>query len=233
MAHYKAVLFDADGTLWYSQTSPKGVWREILENLGFDMRTEQVEVAWEREWKLLEPQYLAFESTGHPNEPSAIESMWAASEERVVDGLGLTVDLKRLRRVADERFTVNVDLCPETVEVLAKLRTMGMQMAIVSNGVNQERAAGRLGIDGCFDRIVGSVHVGFAKPSPEIFHIALRALEVSPEEAIMFGDTWDDDVEGAKNAGIRGVHLNRSAGPSPGAESIKDLRGVLRLLAQT
>ena len=218
MTHYKAVLFDAGETLWYSQTSPKGVWRGILEDLGFDVPTVQVEVAWEREWKLLKPQYLAFESSGHPNEPSAIESMWTASEKRVIEDLGLTVDLNRLRRIADERFTANDDLYPETVRVLKKLSTMGMQMAIVSNGVNQERTAVRLGIDGYFDRIVGSVHVGFAKPSPEIFNLVLSAFSIGPKEAIMVGDNWEAAVLGASGVGMRSVHIVRGTEDAVGPD---------------
>ena len=232
MTHYKAVLFDAGETLWYSQTSPKGVWRGILQDLGFDVPTAQIEVAWEREWKLLQPQYLAFESSGHPNESSAIESMWAASEKRVIEDLSLTVDLNRSRRVADERFAANEDLYPETVGVLKKLRKMGMQMAIVSNGVNQERTARRLGIDGYFNRIVGSVHVGFAKPSPEIFHLALSAFGIGPEAAIMVGDNWEADVLGAGRMGMGSVHIVRGNEDAVGPDTIKDLWGVIDILTQ-
>ena len=230
MPSFKAVLFDASETIWYPRASPKGVWKGILEDLEFDVPTSQIDGAWEREWQLLEPQYLAFESLGHPNEPSAIESMWAASEARFVDGLGLTVDLNRLRRVADERFASNEDLYPETVEVLEKLSTMGKRMAIVSNGVNQERTAVRLGIDGYFAHVVGSVHVGFAKPHRGIFDLALSALDVSAEDAIMVGDNWEADVLGARGVGMRCLHVVRDDEDASGPNTISDLYGVIDLL---
>ena len=236
MVRYKAVLFDADGTLWsslwHSKTSPSRVWRGILAELGFDVPADKVEVAWERERKLFEPQLLAFESSGQPNEPSAIKGMFAASEKRIVDDLGLTVDLNRLRRLADDMFTGSVDLYPETVEVLAKLRTMGMQMAIVSNGVNQERAARRLGIDRYFDRIIGSAHVGFAKPRPEVFHLALSALGIGPQDAIMVGDSWAADVLGARGVGVRCLHVVRGDEEAVEPDTIQDLRGVVELLTE-
>ncbi len=229
MVRYRAILFDADRTLWYSPTSPDGVWRRILTDLGLDVPSEQVEAAWEKEWRLLAREFAVFESSRHPNEQLAVESMWPASEKRIIEGLGLTVDLDRLRRVADDRFAANADLYPETLDVLTRLSTMGMRFAIVSNGVNQEQTAGRLGIDGYFHAIVGSVHVGFAKPSPEIFHLALSALGIGSEQAIMVGDNWEADVLGAKGAGIRGVHLARD-GDSPGSDSMKDLRGLIDIL---
>jgi len=102
---------------------------------------------------------------------------------RIVADLGLSVDPGRRRSVSADRFGANSELYPETNEVVTTLRAMGMSVAIVSNGVNQEQTARLLGIDEHLDPIIGSVHVGFAKPSPEIFHLALSALGIRPEEA--------------------------------------------------
>ena len=232
MSLYKAVLFDADATLWFTPESPTRVWRQILVDLGFDVPPQHVDLAWEREWKILSPQFAAFESSGHPIKPSAIESMWAASERRLMDDLGLHTDLEKLRRVADGRFAANTELFPETVEVLTELRTMGMKMAMVSNGVNQAQRAERLCIDEYFDSILGSLHVGFAKPDSEIFRLALSALGIRPEEAIMVGDNWEADVVGARGVGIRGIHLTRDIVDSPDSDAITDLRGLVDILNQ-
>ena len=94
----------------------------------------------------------------------------------------------------------------------------------------QNDIAERLGIATYFDTIIGSVHVGFKKPMPEIFQMALTALSVGPDQAIMVGDNWEDDVEGAKKAGIRGIHLNRADDPSLSGEVIEDLWGVVQFL---
>jgi HAD superfamily hydrolase (TIGR01509 family) len=231
MSRYKAVLFDAYDTLWYPPASRASVWHVILADLGIAVTTEQVGATWTRESKRLSHQRRHFESSGHPNEVSAIESMWAASEKRVVDDLGLSVDPGRLREVAAGLFTANAELYPETLAVLTELRAMDMPMAMVSNGVHQEQTASRLGIDEYLNPIVGSLHVGFAKPSPEIFQLALSALGIGPEEAIMVGDDWGDDVLGASGVGMRGVHLVRGDANSPGSDAIKDLRGVIDVVS--
>ena len=158
--------------------------------------------------------------------------MWAASEKRMVEDLGLSVDLARLRGVAADLFAANVELYPETLEVLTELRAMSIQVAMVSNGVNRDRTARWLGIDEYLDPIIGSLHVGFAKPSPKIFHLALSALGIGPEEAIMVGDEWEADVLGAGGVRMRGVHLVRGDEESPGSDAIKDLRGVIDILSK-
>ena len=225
------MLFDASETLWYSPVSPKGVWVGILKDLGINVPVDQVELAWEREWeRFLEPQFVAFESSGHTNEPSVVESIWAASETRVIDGLGLTVDTDRLRRAAEQRFAVNFELYSETMEVLEEIRAAGTRMAIVSNGVNQERTAKQLDVDEYFDHIIGSVHVGFAKPDAEIFRLALSALGVGPEEAIMVGDNWEADVLGGRAVGMRCLHVVRDDEDASGPNTISDLYGVIDLL---
>jgi len=55
-----------------------------------------------------------------------------------------------------------------------------------------------------FDEVVISGEVGFVKPDPEVFRIALKKLDVDPAEAI-FIDDLESYLEGAKEAGITGI----------------------------
>ena len=52
------------------------------------------------------------------------------------------------------------------------------------------------------DIVIDSTVVGVSKPEADIFHAALRGLGVSPEEAVYTGDTYSDDVVGAKGVGM-------------------------------
>lgn len=56
--------------------------------------------------------------------------------------------------------------------------------------------------------VVDSTVVGFEKPDPRIFEIALRALAVAPERAIHVGDSRRADVAGSIAAGVTPVHLD-------------------------
>jgi epoxide hydrolase-like predicted phosphatase len=57
-----------------------------------------------------------------------------------------------------------------------------------------------------FDVCIFSAEVGISKPSPEIYQLALKKLEVMPEEAI-FIDDMPANVEGAEEAGIHAIQF--------------------------
>ena len=65
------------------------------------------------------------------------------------------------------------------------------------------------------DVLVVSEEAGVAKPSPRIFEIALERVKVRAEDAVMVGDSWTNDVEGARAAGLRAIWFNREGRDSP------------------
>ncbi|GAY14590.1 HAD family hydrolase [Mycobacterium sp. shizuoka-1] len=81
---------------------------------------------------------------------------------------------------------------PDTVEVLRSLKASGLRTAVVSNIAFDIRPA--LQAAGAeFDEIVLSFEVGAVKPDPRIFQIALQRLGVSAGEAVMVGDSEEND----------------------------------------
>ncbi len=93
---------------------------------------------------------------------------------------------------------------------------LGVQLAIVSNSDGTlERRLRDEGIcqvgEGrgvSMTIVIDSAAVGVAKPDPAIFTIALDACGVAPERAIHIGDTVGADVDGARAAGVRPLHLD-------------------------
>ncbi|TDO08117.1 HAD superfamily hydrolase (TIGR01493 family)/HAD superfamily hydrolase (TIGR01509 family)/HAD superfamily hydrolase (TIGR01549 family) [Mycobacterium sp. BK086] len=86
---------------------------------------------------------------------------------------------------------------PDTVEVLRSLKANGLRTAIVSNIAFDIRPAFRAaGADA--DEFVLSFEVGVVKPDPRIFHMALERLDVTAEQAVMVGDS--DENDGAARA---------------------------------
>lgn len=65
---------------------------------------------------------------------------------------------------------------------------------------------------------------------PEMFHLALSALDVGPQQAVMVGDTWAADVVGAEAVGIKALHIVRDGQPSASSDAIRDLWGLVRFL---
>lgn len=95
-------------------------------------------------------------------------------------------------------------------ELLAALRTLSqtVKLGIITNGSGETqrhklRAAGLAEVMPA-DRIWISGEVGKAKPNPEIFLLASRALGETPEHCLYIGDNEKDDLAGATRAGMRG-----------------------------
>jgi putative hydrolase of the HAD superfamily len=89
-------------------------------------------------------------------------------------------------------------------------------------------------LEGLFEVVVISSQHGYRKPDPRLFQRALGQMGLSKDEVVYVGDSWDRDMVGALDAGIRGVWLRRSEdqfGPpeTPTVQLIPDLRGLLSL----
>ncbi|HEY0777811.1 MAG TPA: HAD family hydrolase, partial [Gemmatirosa sp.] len=77
------------------------------------------------------------------------------------------------------------------------------RLGVVSNFTgNVDRCLGELGLLDVFDTVADSALVGHAKPDPEVFHIALRALGTAPDDALMVGDNPFADVRAAAAVGL-------------------------------
>jgi putative hydrolase of the HAD superfamily len=62
-----------------------------------------------------------------------------------------------------------------------------------------------------FDVIVVSREVGWVKPSPKIFEVALSALKLNGAECVFVGDDVEADIKGAKNLGMKTVLVSRGS----------------------
>jgi putative hydrolase of the HAD superfamily len=89
---------------------------------------------------------------------------------------------------------------------------------------------GPAGIMELVDGVVTSAEVGAPKPNTRVFERALAIAGVEPQEALHVGDKVDNDVEGARAAGVRGVLLQREGDPPAGVEAISSLRELPALL---
>ena len=63
-----------------------------------------------------------------------------------------------------------------------------------------------------FDAVVVSGDVGVKKPDPAIFTPALEQTGLTTDEALFVGDSPEDDVAGARAAGLQPVLIRRSLG---------------------
>ena len=107
---------------------------------------------------------------------------------------------------------------PDAARALDMLRARWTRLVVVSNwdySLHDVLAATGLGrrVHG----VITSAELGAAKPSPAIFAHALTLAGVSAERAIHVGDSVEDDVAGARAAGIEPVLLRRGGAEGAGA----------------
>lgn len=101
---------------------------------------------------------------------------------------------------------------------LGELRERGLRLVVVSNwDCSLREVLDSAGLLGLVDEAVPSAEAGAAKPDPRAFEAGLRAAGCEPEEAVHVGDSEENDVAGARGAGIRAVLLRRDG--SGGADS--------------
>lgn len=105
---------------------------------------------------------------------------------------------------------------PGSIELLKTLKK-DFSIGIISNNLLAEQIEKmkRLGISEYIDFFAISEEVGAAKPDRKIFDVAIERSKFSAEESVLIGDSWENDIVGALNAGIRPIWLNRNNAESP------------------
>jgi putative hydrolase of the HAD superfamily len=108
------------------------------------------------------------------------------------------------------------ELYDDVLPTLRTLRARGYLLGLISNTHRSlEAFRSHFDLDELISAAVASCEHGFNKPHPSIFGTALRLLAVSPDEAVMVGDSVAHDIEGARAVGMKAVLLRRAVqGPT-------------------
>lgn len=120
-----------------------------------------------------------------------------------------------------DRFWAGDELDEALVETIRHLQA-SYKTALLSNAWLDLRGhlENTWKIIDAFDKLIISAELGMAKPDPRIYQKAVEAVGVEPQEAV-FIDDFEHNIEGARNAGIHGIHF-RSA-----EQALKELGELL------
>ena len=94
-------------------------------------------------------------------------------------------------------------LLPDAEQVV-KFLAAKYPLTIISNGFKEVQyyKFSHSGLEKYFTHTIISEEVGINKPNPRLFEIALERNGVSASDALMIGDSYTSDIEGAKAANI-------------------------------
>lgn len=106
-------------------------------------------------------------------------------------------------------------------QVLDELKRKSIGLGIISNWDQTARdTLSRTGLSNYFNHFVISEEVGYTKPNPEIFEIALKKAGVHAGECLYVGDNYYDDVLGSRKVGMKALMVNRFG--NLGVEEVED-----------
>lgn len=108
-----------------------------------------------------------------------------------------------------ERRFEQVELYPDVLPALTQLQTT-YTLGLLSNGNGYPE---RSGLADVFSTVVFSQDHGVEKPDRRLSEIAAAQIDCVAGEIAMAGDSLANDVAGARNAGWRGIWLNRDGTP--------------------
>lgn len=113
-----------------------------------------------------------------------------------------------------------IELRPDVEATLMTLADLGYKQAVLSNTATSDSEAAtrmleRLGIADYFDFVYATqselTQDKPEKPSPIVFNIVLDALGINPEQAVMVGNSWDNDILGANRSQIHAIWLHNDS----------------------
>jgi putative hydrolase of the HAD superfamily len=110
---------------------------------------------------------------------------------------------------------------------LQDLHAAGLRTAVLTNGTREQQNAKieAVGLTGRLGPVFTAEELGVAKPRPQAFLHVCRHLGVAPGQTLYVGDDHEVDVLGARAAGLRAVHLDRTGvGPREEEARITSLR---------
>jgi len=209
----RAVLIDLDDTLVDHQHAIRSALRTLhdtdtrLQTLEFDFLLAE----WQR---VLEAMHDDVALGRIPIHESRI-----IRYRHFYDLAGTPVDRTEAERIAGlhmRTYMGNRRIVPGAATLMEIIRRHARTAVVTNNTViEQDEKLETFGLWPHVDVLVTSEECGVAKPDPAIFEHALERLGVGVDEAVMVGDSWINDIEGAAGIGMRAIWLNRHGAPCP------------------
>jgi beta-phosphoglucomutase len=177
----KAFIFDLDGVIVDTAKYHFLAWQKIAKELNIDFTLEHNELL--KGVSRVRSLDIILE-LGNVEASQEDKDKWLIQKNE--DYLTYLVDM-------DES-----EILPGVFKILKFLKEKNQPIALGSASKNARPILEKTGIISYFDAIVDGNDVTNAKPDPEVFLIAAKLLNISPENAIVF----EDSVAGVQAANI-------------------------------
>jgi beta-phosphoglucomutase family hydrolase len=186
--HLEAVVWDLDGVIADTVEYHYQAWRDVFKERGVEYTKEE---------------FMPYFGRRHDDIiKAALGEIPPAEMEAVNDE-----KQRNFRRLIEK----NVIPMPGAIALIRSLHKHGIKSAIASSAVpeNIKIILRGLGVADCFQAIVHGMEVKEGKPSPQIFLLAAKKLNVPPGDCVVMEDAIAG-VAGARRAGMKCVAVTNS-----------------------
>lgn len=187
----QAILFDIDGTLVDSNEAHVAAWREAFRQHDYDFEPETIHDQIGKGGDNLVPSLV----------PDAPEVVRKAIENAHAE-------------IYKRDFLEQVKPFPGARDLLLRTREAGKKVVLASSASRPEldHYVRLLGAEDIIDGATSKDDVEHSKPCPDIFEAAVRHAGVSPEQALVIGDT-PYDIAAARRSGVETIALRSGRFP--------------------
>jgi len=222
----KAVFFDFFNTLAYFDPTREETYAGIAAGLGIKVTPSiiaatlpEADAYWRAE---------NFEQPVRQREQDDKVAVYREYGVRILAGTGATPDQAlQMLATAFNRGWVFKSFA-DSVPALRLVKERKLITGLISNvGQEIESYCRELGFEPFLDYKVTSFEVGYDKPRPEIFRLALDKAGVKANDSIFIGDIYEQDIVGARNVGMKPILISRNGAAEYDCIVISDLSQAL------
>ncbi|MGQ3676836.1 YjjG family noncanonical pyrimidine nucleotidase [Tenacibaculum discolor] len=201
----KHLFFDLDHTLWDFDRNSKLTFQQIFEEQKINIPIHDFLEAYIpvnlRYWKLYREDKVEKSALRYHRLKETFDSL----EYKVSDNLINLISEDYIRYLPNFNY-----LFDDAIEVLQYLEKK-YHLHIITNGFEevQNLKLEKSGIHTFFREIITSECVGVKKPNPKVFEFALGKAGAKAHQSVMIGDSYEADVMGAINSGMRAIHFSQ------------------------
>ena len=209
----KVIFFDAVGTLFGVNGSVGDIYGQIAQKFGVESDASSLNHAFFQSFRKAPP--MAFPGAEITSIPNREFNWWRAIALQTFEQVGTLERFNDFDHFFDALYAHFATAAPwhiytETLSTLHYWRNQGIELGVVSNFDSRiYRVLDALNLANLFTSVTISTEVGAAKPDFKIFEMALKKHNCAPQSSWHIGDSFKEDYEGAKSAGLRAIWLKR------------------------
>lgn len=208
----KAVIFDLDGVICFTDHYHYLAWKEMADEIGvyFDEKINNRLRGVSR----MDSLNIILEKS---------DKEYTREQKEALAAKKNAIYVKLLEQMSP------ADLSDEVKTTLDTLRAKGLRLAIGSSSKNTKMILKQIGLGDYFDAISDGTNIVNSKPDPEVFLKAAEFLSEHPEDCLVVEDALAG-IEAAVRGGFKSAGLGEAATHEKVTYPIENFRDLLKLV---